>query len=121
MEDVALDETVDAKVHNEVVARLEAAEKKLRCLMGTSGRPGDRPTRDGARGARRDHRRRCASAGPGGAAAPAADASPEAGARRSDRARARPRDAGAAAAEPSHARRVARLGVSFDPTGRRRP
>ena len=35
MEDVALDDTVDAKVHNEVVARLETAEKKLRCLMGT--------------------------------------------------------------------------------------
>ena len=35
MEDVALDETVDAKVHAEVVARLETAEKKLRCLMGT--------------------------------------------------------------------------------------
>ena len=35
MEDVALDETVDAKLHNEVVERLEAAEKKLRCLMGT--------------------------------------------------------------------------------------
>ena len=35
MEDVALDDTVDAKLHNEVVARLETAEKKLRCLMGT--------------------------------------------------------------------------------------
>ena len=35
MEDVALDETVDAKLHHEVVARLETAEKKLRCLMGT--------------------------------------------------------------------------------------
>ena len=35
MEDVALDETVDAKVHNDVLERLEAAEKKLRCLMGT--------------------------------------------------------------------------------------
>ena len=35
MEDVALDETVDAKVHKEVLERLEAAEKKLRCLMGT--------------------------------------------------------------------------------------
>ena len=35
MEDVALDDTVDAKVHNEVLERLETAEKKLRCLMGT--------------------------------------------------------------------------------------
>ena len=35
MEDVALDETVDAKVHHEVLERLEAAEKKLKCLMGT--------------------------------------------------------------------------------------
>ena len=35
LEDVALDDTVDAKLHNEVVARLETVEKKLRCLMGT--------------------------------------------------------------------------------------
>ena len=35
MSDVALDDTVDAKVHNDVLERLEAAEKKLRCLMGT--------------------------------------------------------------------------------------
>jgi hypothetical protein len=33
--DVALHETVDAGVHAEVLARLDTAEKKLRCLMGT--------------------------------------------------------------------------------------